>query len=233
MGNVLELQDLVVGYRRGFRLGPLNEVTTSGITCLLGTNGAGKSTLLRTMAGLQESLGGHAWRSASSVGYLPQDFVPPGRATCTQFLHYVAWLYDVDRHARVDVVTRALQRVDLAERAHTSIDELSGGMQRRLGIAHTLVTEAELVLLDEPTVGLDPLQVSDLLPTLRDISKEVTIWVSTHQLDVARVLADRLLVLGELEVSFQGSMEEIPAGARDSTEGFGTWVRSLMEGGGS
>lgn len=226
--HAVALRGLVAGYRRGFRLGPIDlDGARSGVTCLVGANGVGKTTLLRTVARLQKPLFGEV-TGGEVVGFLPQDFRPPMAATANQFLHYVAWLHGVPQAQRTQEVEDVLDKVQLANRADDRIKSLSGGMHRRLGIAQALIGRPSVLLLDEPTVGLDPVQVDVFLRIVGDTSADRSTWLSTHQLDVARRIFDELVVIGAQGVVFQGNRPALPAAASNSDEGFSTWIRELM-----
>ncbi len=218
----LKLASVMKSYPTGFRLGPVDAEVGPGITVLVGPNGAGKSTLMGLCTTLLEPasgdilVGGNSTRSRAGrraarakIGYLPQDFTLPKRATPSQFLYYVAWLRGVapkHRQARVD---QALLAVDLTARRDERIARLSGGMKRRLGIAYALVHEPEVIVLDEPTVGLDPQQRLQIRQVLRSISQTRTILVSTHLVDDVQALADRVLVLDEGQLRFDGPKQSL------------------------
>ncbi|MFG1745738.1 ATP-binding cassette domain-containing protein [Micromonospora chalcea] len=218
----LKLASVMKSYPTGFRLGPLDMEVGPGITVLVGPNGAGKSTLMGLCTTLLDPESGdilvngistrsRAGRTAAraKVGYLPQEFRLPRRATPSQFLHYVAWLRRVPsarRQARVDQV---LSSVGLTGRRDERIARLSGGMKRRLGIAYALVHDPEVIILDEPTVGLDPQQRLQARKVLRTIAEECAILVSTHLVEDVQALADRVVVLDEGQVRFHGSPQSL------------------------
>jgi ABC-2 type transport system ATP-binding protein len=213
-----------------FHLGPIDLDLSSGVTCLVGPNGAGKTTLMRLAAGLERPTSGSVTMSTtghSSVGYLPQEPAFPPRATCRQFLRYVAWLQKVGRGRREEAVTRALSAVDLLDRQDQRIGTLSGGMRRRLGIAHALVHDPELVLLDEPTVGLDPRQRIALRDTIARVSEDRIVIVSTHLVEDVRGLADRVVVLNGGAIVFDGDIGALEGRSDPTAPGDSDLERSI------
>jgi ABC-2 type transport system ATP-binding protein len=131
----------------------------------------------------------------------------------------VAWLHLVPRRARAEAVLGALTQVGLAGRRSVKIAKLSGGMRRRLGIAHALVHDPTLVLLDEPTVGLDPRQRIVLRETVQAISRDRIVIVATHLVEDIRGLADRVLVLSEGSVIFDGDVTTLEGLAESDAPG--------------
>jgi ABC-2 type transport system ATP-binding protein len=198
-----------------FTLGPLDLVLGPGVTCLVGPNGAGKTTFFRLVAGLEVATAGSVARAgddgASVLGFLPQDPSLPPQATCEQFLYYVAWLQRIPRSDRGPAVARALASVGLSDSSSQAIRTLSGGMARRLGIAHALVHDPGLVLLDEPTSGLDPRQRVRLRETVRALASDRMVLVSTHLVEDVRGLADRVLVLNDGTIMFDGNVPALEA----------------------
>ena len=220
MLNGVAVNNLSFRYRHGFLLGPFSTEIGAGVTCLVGANGAGKSTLFRLLAGLQKpSTGRVTLLGSGAVGYLPQSPDLPRGATCTEFLTHVAWLQGVPRPLRADAVGRALESVDLTTRADSRIRTLSGGMARRLGIAQALVHDPDVVLLDEPTVGLDPVQRIAVREILEKVAVDRAVIVSTHLVEDVRGLASRVLVLSEGELVFDGDIPELEGRAHASAPG--------------
>ncbi|GAA3781046.1 ABC transporter ATP-binding protein [Plantactinospora mayteni] len=206
----LVLADMCKTYRRAFTLGPISLTVTEGVTCLVGPNGAGKSTLFRLAAGVDRPTSGSVRLetddAGQGLGYLPQEPQLPGSATCEEFLHYVAWLQRIPRQRRSEAVELVLDQVGLSDRRSSRIRELSGGMRRRLGIGHALVHGPALVLLDEPTVGLDPKQRIGLRQTVGQVSQNRIVLVATHLVEDVRGLADRVIVLNEGAVVYDGDV---------------------------
>ncbi len=184
---------------------------------LLGNNGAGKSTTMRLLTaqaiadeGAVEVLGHALPRESKAArarsGVVPQRDNLDEELTVAQQLEVFARLYRVPRRERDSAIARALELADLAARADTRIDALSGGMRRRLLIARGLVHRPELLLLDEPTVGLDPQvrqELWSLIVTLRDAG--TTVVMSTHYIEEAEELADDVAIMARGRVIDRGA----------------------------
>jgi ABC-2 type transport system ATP-binding protein len=228
---MFEIHDVTATYRQsGFCLGPINLRFDSGLVSLLGSNGAGKSTLMRILAGLQKpSAGRISLDKGVTVGYLPQQFQLPGRARCGQFLEHIAWLWGVPRQQRPGLVERTLKRVGLQDHADSRIKTLSGGMRQRLGIAQAIVHQPAGLVLDEPTVGLDPAQRLAIRQTIAEISQEHPTLLSTHLLEDVRALAGRVVVLRDGKIVHDGLVTEL-TNANEPTEQFEARVARWMVG---
>ncbi|MDR1800162.1 MAG: ATP-binding cassette domain-containing protein [Bifidobacteriaceae bacterium] len=226
-----------MGYGSGFRVGPITATFPVGVTCLVGANGAGKSTLFRGLAGLQKPKAGSLLGESGairSVGFLPQEPALPSHARPGDLLTHVAWLHGVPRAQRAGAVTAVLEAVGLAERADQRIGVLSGGMRRRLAIAQAMVHAPSLLLLDEPTVGLDPKQRASLRDVITAIGQDRVVLVSTHLLEDVRRIAQQVVVLAEGRVTFNGPRADLEAKADpalDPSDGFDAVVADLMEAG--
>ena len=188
-------------------------------TCLglLGPNGAGKSTTMRMLTAQARADDGvieiHGYRipreskqARALMGFVPQRDDLDEELTAAQNLEVFARLYRVPPRARPDAVARALRIATLENRADTPVDDLSGGMRRRLLIARGLVHDPQLVLLDEPTVGLDP-QVRQELWSLIDRlrSHGITVLMSTHYIEEAERLADEAALMSQGQVVARGT----------------------------
>lgn len=217
------------------RFGPvraLDEVDAefhSGVTGLLGPNGAGKTTLLRIIATVMAPDGGEIRVMGQDpatadgrlavrrdLGYLPQE---PGfhrTFSAFDFVDYVAILKEWgDRRARHDEVRRVLGLVGLHGEMHKRIGQLSGGMRRRVAIAQSLLGSPRLLVLDEPTAGLDPEQRLRFRELLGTATSDATVLLSTHQTDDVAALCQRVIVLLEGRVAFAGTPSELAAVAAD------------------
>ncbi|WP_405535298.1 ABC transporter ATP-binding protein [Streptomyces sp. NBC_00075] len=197
----------------------------TGVHGLLGPNGAGKTTLIRTLATvlrptegtlelLGESVGGVAGMGEHRalrrrIGYLPQEFGYYKRFTVREFVEYMAWLKEVPKAEIPGAVQRAVERVGLADRADERMKALSGGMVRRVGIAQAIVNDPTILLLDEPTVGLDPAQRLRFRELLQELGTDTCVLVSTHLVeDVAAACTD-VVVFAEGRLVFQGPPDEL------------------------
>jgi ABC-type multidrug transport system ATPase subunit len=196
----------------------------AGVFGLLGPNGAGKTTLLRMLAtvlhpdsGTLRLLGRdpaqHAQRREirQRLGYLPQSLGYFPNFTVTEFVEYFALLKEIPpEHVRTAVV-RAVARVGLTERAGAKLRTLSGGMLRRAGIAQAIVNDPELLLLDEPTAGLDPEQRVEFRQLLREIGESATVVVSTHLVEDVGAACDRVALMFDGSLLFDGTPAELSA----------------------
>ena len=202
--------------------------TGTGVTGLLGPNGAGKTTLLRIAAtvlgadsGRLRLLGCDPARPDERLalrrrlGYLPQEPGFYGHFTTFEFVDYVAILKEMhDRRPRHDEVRRVLAAVGLEGQSSKKIKALSGGMRRRLGLAQALLREPDLLVLDEPTAGLDPEQRLRFRELVSEIGEHRTVLLSTHQTEDVATLCHRVVVLPGGEVRFDGSVPALADLAR-------------------
>jgi ABC-2 type transport system ATP-binding protein len=194
-----------------------------GITGLLGPNGAGKTTLIRILATLLAPSAGevhiNGWRAAGAqdrveirrrLGYLPQDLGLYPRFSVFEFVDYLAILKELDdpadRHRRVRSALAAVELEDLAGRR---IRTLSGGMRRRVGIAQAIVADPELLLLDEPTTGLDPEQRMRFRQLIAGLGAQRTVVLSTHLVEDVAAVCTQVVVLWQGRVRFKGTPTEL------------------------
>jgi ABC-2 type transport system ATP-binding protein len=210
-------------------LGGVDLTLERGITGLLGPNGAGKTTLLSILAtvsepdagrvsvlGLDPGDGAERVEIRRRLGYLPQELRYHRHFTVAAFLDYVAILKEItDRRRRVEEVARVLAVTGLEDRARSRIRALSGGMRQRLGIAQALLGGPELLILDEPTAGLDPEQRLRFRELLSDLPGDPAIVLSTHQADDIAAICPQVIVLLHGRVHFAGA----PAGLAGTAAG--------------
>jgi ABC-2 type transport system ATP-binding protein len=237
MTAIAELRGVSKRYGSRAALQSLDLTLRAGVTGLLGPNGAGKTTLLRVLAtSLQPSTGtvtvlGHdvtkglAERTAArrTLGYLPQEVTFPRRMTAFTFLDYIAVLKEwSDTRTRHQEVRRVLALVDLADLGTKRISALSGGQRRRLAISQALMGSPALVVLDEPTTGLDPEQRASLRGLLSEQARSSAVLLATHQTEDVSALCDRVIVLDEGIVCFDGGVPELVATAAQQV-----WVGPL------
>ena len=198
-----------------------------GVTGLLGPNGAGKTTLLRIVATVLAPDGGDVrvlgrdpgkaserTEIRRRLGYLPQDVGAYNGFSVREFVDYIAVLKEhTDRRARRAEVDRVLEQVDLTAQAYTRVKSLSGGMRRRLGLATAFLGEPELLVLDEPAVGLDPHQRLRFRELVSNDPTR-TVLLSTHQTEDVAALCREVIVVNEGRMLFRGSPADLAASAK-------------------
>jgi ABC-2 type transport system ATP-binding protein len=210
-----------------------------GVFGLLGPNGAGKTSLLRMMAtaipptsgtllllGRDPDAYGPRREIRRRLGYLPQNLGYHPGFTVREFVEYFALLKEVPAARIPAAVAVAVERVELSDRAKTKLRALSGGMLRRVGVAQAIVNEPELLLLDEPTAGLDPEQRVAFRALLRDIGQRATVVVSTHLVEDIGAACAQVGLMDRGKIVFHGT----PADLTVRGEGYGTGDAPLERG---
>jgi ABC-2 type transport system ATP-binding protein len=193
----------------------------NGVHGLLGPNGAGKTTLVRALATVLRPAGGtlnllgqtvHGLAGLRQVrrqiGYLPQEFGFYRRFTVREFIEYLAWLKEMPPAEVPGAVQRAIDRVGLTDRADHRMKTLSGGMRRRAGIAQAIVNDPRILLLDEPTAGLDPDQRMQFRALLRELAADTCVVVATHLVEDVVAACTDVMLIDEGRLVFRG----VPAG---------------------
>ncbi|GAA2809460.1 ABC transporter ATP-binding protein [Kitasatospora paracochleata] len=223
MHAIAALSGLVQGYGSHQVIAGLDWDVPIGVHGLLGPNGAGKTTLLRTLATAVPAQGGtlticgrevRSERSARSarrsIGYLPQDFGYYPAYSVYDFVRYCAWLRDVPARAAHLEAVRSIESVGLGDHMHTRMKALSGGMLRRAGVASAIVGSPSLLLLDEPTVGLDPAQRLQFRELIRSL-KDTAVVLSTHLVEDVAAVCDEVVVMRDGEFVFRGTPHDLAA----------------------
>jgi ABC-2 type transport system ATP-binding protein len=219
----LTIKDLCKTYSNGHRaLKSVNLDITNGMFGLLGANGAGKSTLMRILVSLMEPSSGaitingldlskHRKEVRTMTGYLPQDFRFFPKLKTWEFLDYSAQLGGVKGKAqRRTAIDEMLEQVGLYEVRERYANQLSGGMKRRLGIAQALIGEPKLIIVDEPTTGLDPDERIRFRNLLTKVSnRDVIIILSTHIVGDISSTCNQMALLRRGEVVFRGAPEDL------------------------
>jgi ABC-2 type transport system ATP-binding protein len=205
----------------------LDLLLDTGVHGLLGPNGAGKTTLIKALATVlrphdgtlqlvgEDAVGGDLREIRRHIGYLPQRFGFYPRYTAREFVEYLAWLKEMPAAAVPGAVERALDRVGLADRADSRMKTLSGGMVRRVGIAQAIVNDPAILLLDEPTAGLDPEQRVSFRGLLREVGRDTCVVVSTHLVEDVAAACDDAILLAAGRLVFRGSIAALTAAAGD------------------
>ena len=198
---------------------------------LLGPNGAGKSTIMNILTGYlsatsgQVTVAGHplpeeADEAKACVGYLPEQ--PPlyPEMTVGEYLNFVAELKKVPRAQRKEQVLRAARRTGLEKVLPRLIRSLSKGYKQRVGIVQALLGSPKIIILDEPTVGLDPAQVIEMRKLIRELGKAHTVILSSHILSEVQAVCQQVLILSKGKLAASGTLQELTADGRSLEEVF-------------
>lgn len=222
-----------VGHRFGRKtvLQDIDLTTGPGVFGLLGPNGAGKTTLLRILATVLKpahgdvSLLGRSTKDAHDLreirrrlGYLPQQFGFYPNFTVFEFIEYFALLKEMPPGRVRLAVATAIERVGLEDRARSKMKSLSGGMLRRVGIAQAIVNEPKLLLLDEPTVGLDPEQRVIFRRLLREMAETSAVFVSTHLVEDVAAACSEVMLMDNGRLIFHGTARDLVTLGRGDNE---------------
>ena len=231
----LNIQSLSKTYPNGVKaLDNVSLRIPRGMYGLLGPNGAGKSTLMRTLATLQEPDSGTASLGDIDVlkqkeevrrrlGYLPQDFGVYPRISALDMLDHIALLKGVvNRKERKQLVEAMLRRCNLYDDRKKSLVSYSGGMRQRFGIAQALLSSPELLIVDEPTAGLDPGERNRFYNLLSEIGEQVIVILSTHIVEDVMDLCTNMAIIHQGKVLFQGKPEAAIAELKGRV-----WQRSI------
>ncbi|MCT7354412.1 ABC transporter ATP-binding protein [Streptomyces sp. 15-116A] len=215
---------LSVRHRRTVALDAVDLDFGPGVHGLLGPNGAGKTSLIRVLATVAEPAAGHVeilghdagdprrrGPLRRKLGYLPQDFGYYPGFTVREFIAYVAWLKEMPTAGIPAAVERAVARVGLADRIDAKVRSLSGGMIRRVGIAQAIVNDPRVLLLDEPTAGLDPEQRVEFRALLRELGGSSTVIVSTHLVEDVAAACTEVTLMDTGRVAYRGTPESLCA----------------------
>lgn len=222
--NTLQINNLTKTYPNGVKaLNGINLEITNGMFGLLGSNGAGKSSLMRTIASLQEPSSGNVsfnnidvvkqpHEIRKKLGYLPQEFGVYPKISAEKLLNHLAILKGIiNNKERKLQVTALLQQVNLYQHRKKSVYTFSGGMRQRFGIAQALLANPQLIIVDEPTAGLDPEESNRFLNLLSEIGENVIVILSTHIVEDVRNLCPKMAILAEGEIISQGNPTELVA----------------------
>jgi ABC-2 type transport system ATP-binding protein len=214
-GTVIAVRDVSFSVGRGEVVG------------FLGPNGAGKSTTLRILAGFlgatsgKVMVNGHDIAEASllaraSLGYMPESAPLYPELRVREYLEFRARLKRLPRAKRTAGIERALERANLRDVSETTIGHLSKGYRQRVGLADALVADPPLLILDEPTAGLDPNQVREVRALIKELATDHTVLLSTHILSEVEATCQRALVIDRGRLVAQGSLEELSRGRRSA-----------------
>jgi len=219
---MLTITELSKTYSNGVKaLNGLNLTVKQGMFGLLGPNGAGKSSLMRTLATLQSPDSGkiifngsnilnHPQSMRNNLGYLPQEFgVYPNISAFTLLNHFAILKGLINKKSRIEQINNLLQQTNLYQHRKKSVSSFSGGMRQRFGIAQALLGDPKIIIVDEPTAGLDPQERNRFHNLLADISDTTIVILSTHIVEDISNLCLEMAIMGEGKIIKQGAPHQL------------------------
>lgn len=215
----IAVRNLTKRYGDKTALKKVDLVVEQGMFGLLGPNGAGKTTLMRVLTTLTRKTEGDvsicgipvedAKRIRPLIGYLPQEFSMYGNMTAQDALDYLAVLSGLNKEERKKLVPLMLQKVNLYDQRNTKVKAMSGGMKRRLGIAQAIIHNPKVIVVDEPTAGLDPEERVRFRNLLCEIALDRVVILSTHIVGDIEATCEHIAVLNEGEILFHGTVMDL------------------------
>ncbi|GLY12519.1 ATP-binding cassette domain-containing protein [Pseudobacillus badius] len=220
MQNRLVVENINFSYGKNKVLDNISFTAENGIIALLGNNGAGKTTLMNVLTGLKPAKHGKARLNdldllntkeypLHKVGYLPQNFNIYNNITGLDFLSYVYDLKNIKKSNKKTYIQEIVEKFHLGSMINQRVGKYSGGYKRRLGIAQAVLGQPPLIIIDEPTVGLDPEQRIEFRSHLSEISRDSITLISTHIIEDVELFSDKIVVLKNNTILFDGNVEEM------------------------
>lgn len=223
--NTLSINHLNLTYKNGFQaVKDISLEIQNGMFGLLGPNGAGKSSLMKTIVGLQKPTSGNIIFNGNDVakdpdyikknlGFLPQDFGVYPKVSAYDLLEHIAVLKGItDRSERKNQILSLLEKVNLSDFMKKEVHTFSGGMKQRFGVAQALLENPKIIIVDEPTAGLDPEERNRFNSLLDDISQDVIVILSTHLVEDVRNLCSEMAIMNHGQILKQGKPSELISG---------------------
>lgn len=224
MENEIKISHVNKFYGRKHALKDVDLVIPQGMFGLLGRNGAGKTTLMKTLATLHGKQSGeirvcgvpieNAKEIRGMIGYLPQDFSMYPSMTVYECLDYLGTLSEMAKQERKKSIDLLIKRVNLHEQRNTKVKKLSGGMKRRLGIAQALLHDPRVLIVDEPTAGLDPEERIRFRNLLCEVAEERIVILSTHIVGDIEATCENIAIMNEGEILWRGTVAKLLENAR-------------------
>lgn len=219
MESKIEIKNVDKFYGKKQALYNINLTINQGMFGLLGRNGAGKTTLMKTLATLHQKKSGNITvcgvpientkEIRSMTGYLPQDFSMYPTMTVEESLDYLGILSGMTKDIRQNRIDVLLKRVNLTEHKHKKVKALSGGMKRRLGIAQALLHDPQVLIVDEPTAGLDPEERIRFRNLLCEVAEERIVILSTHIVGDIEATCEDIAIMNNGRILWQGTVSEL------------------------
>lgn len=201
------------------------EIGQGEIVGLLGHNGAGKTTIMKMLTGYLEPTGGRIEidgldiehdREAiqQKIGYLPENCPVYPEMTVIDYLDYAASLHGIPENQRIERVREAIRKTELEPKATHPINTLSRGYRQRTGVAQAILHNPSILILDEPTNGLDPTQIQHMRDLILSLAKQATVILSTHILQEVQAICDRVIIIRNGQLALDSRMDELRSGNR-------------------
>jgi len=218
--NELKLENLTRKYGKKVALSDVILSLNQGIYGLLGNNGAGKSTMMRMMVGVDQPTKGEiTWNNKSIyildekyrglVGYMPQEFSVHPSFTAKEFLEYIGALKGLTKKDLKRKIPEVLSFVNLSESENKKVSTFSGGMKRRIGIAQAIINDPQILILDEPTAGLDPIERIRFSNIISDMSNDKIVIFSTHIISDIEAITNSIIILNEGEIKAKTNVNNL------------------------
>ena len=199
------------------------EIQPGEVVGLLGHNGAGKTTIMKMITGYLEptsgdiridnlDIGKNRRAIQKRIGYLPENCPVWPEMTVIDYLEYQAGLHGVPKGKQSKAVARAIQRTSLIDKATAQIQTLSRGLRQRVGVAQAILHEPDIIILDEPTNGLDPTQIRQMRELIRELAQTATVIISTHILQEVQAVCERVLIMRGGELAVDAKLVELQSG---------------------
>ena len=213
----LSVDRLSKQYKNKIAVDRVSFTLSEGVTGLLGANGAGKTTLMRMMTGILVPTSGEITADGIAVqteeyrsllGYLPQDFGYYPEFTAKEFIQYIAALKGLEKRHAKRKTDELLEVVGLSDVANKKIKTFSGGMKQRVGIAQAIINDPKILILDEPTAGLDPKERVRFRNLIAEIGKNTIVLFSTHIVSDIDSIAKSLLMMRDGQIIYEGAWDK-------------------------
>lgn len=233
--NTLHINNLNLTYKNGFQaIKAISLEVENGMFGLLGPNGAGKSSLMKTIVGLQKPTSGTISFNGinisenpdyikQNIGFLPQDFGVYPKVSAYDLLQHIAILKGITNSSeRKNQILNLLEKVNLSGFKNKEVHTFSGGMKQRFGVAQALLGNPKIIIVDEPTAGLDPEERNRFNSLLNEISNDVIVILSTHLVEDVRNLCSKVAIINQGQLLRQGNPKELIAALENKI-----WIKPI------
>jgi ABC-2 type transport system ATP-binding protein len=223
---MIRIENVTRKYGNSIAVDDVSITIQSGeIVGLLGHNGAGKTTIMKMITGYLEpsegtitvngkEIGSARQAIQREIGYLPENCPVYPEMTVVEYLDYMASLHQLDDAQRAALVATAIEKTGLADKALQTITTLSRGYRQRTGVAQAILHEPDILILDEPTNGLDPTQIQQMRALITELARTSTVIISTHILQEVQAVCDRVIILKNGKVALDSRLDALSAASR-------------------